>query len=361
MTTADSSSPKVETSLVSRILRRFVAGAWLFVKCLLLLWATLAIFFSNLPWEWLRLAAAIAFAAFSIWALWISKNRKMRWAVAAAFLVVLVWYIAIPPSHDRPWRREVAVMPRATIDGDRVHITGFRNFEYRTVDDFTEHYEERDVDLSHLESVDFYISYWAQGPVGHTLLSFNFDNAPPVCISIETRPEVGEGFSPIRSLFKQFELIYVVGDERDLVRSRTNYRDEDVFLYHINSPPEAAKRLFLVYMERINELADHPEWYHLLKNNCTLNIVRYRNRARGQGGFDYRHLINGWADQYLYQNGFIDNTLPFEELRRRAHINSIALATSNALDANEFSRRIRGVLPGGTASSAPEASGPQEQ
>lgn len=346
MATADSVSTKTEASWFSWFLRRMLAGLWVFIQCLICLWATLAIYFSNLPWDWLRLTAAIAFGVFSIWALWISRNRKMRWALAGAFLVVLIWYIVIPPSHGRPWRREVAVMPRATIDGDRVRFTGFRNFEYRAADDFTEHYEEREVLISHLTSVDFYISYWAQGPVGHTLLSFNFDNAPPVCISIETRPEVGEGFSPIKSLFKQFELIYVVGDERDLVRSRTNYRHEDVFLYHINTSAEAARRLFLVYLERINELADRPEWYHLLKNNCTLNIVRYRNRARGEGGFDFRHLINGWADQYLYETKVIDNSLPFEELRRRSHINEIALATLNTLTAEEFSRRIRESLPG---------------
>ena len=104
-------------------------------------------------------------------------------------------------------------------------------------DDFTVRYEEREVSISHLTSLDFFVSYWKKGPVGHTFLSFNFDNAPPLCISIETRPEVGEGFSPIASLFKQFELIYVVGDERDIVRVRTNYRNEDVYLYRILTSP----------------------------------------------------------------------------------------------------------------------------
>ena len=117
-------------------------------------------------------------------------------------------------------------------------------------------------------------------------MSFDFDNAPPVCISIETRPEVGEGFAPIASLFKQFELIYVVGDERDLVRVRTNYRNEEVYLYRIQTPPEGARSLFLVYLERINELADRPEFYHLLKNSCTINIVRYANAAGRTGRFD---------------------------------------------------------------------------
>src|SRR5262249_57106770 len=99
------------------------------------------------------------------------------------------------------------VMPRAIIDGDRVRFTGFRNFEYRSRDDFTERWEEREVSLSHLTSVDFFISYWIPGPVAHTFVSFNFDNALPVCISIETSPEVGESFAPVASLFRQFELI----------------------------------------------------------------------------------------------------------------------------------------------------------
>ena len=131
------------------------------------------------------------------------------------------------------WQPDVAVMPRAFIDGDRVRITGVRNFEYRSVTDFTPRWEEREVQVSHLTSIDFYVSFWMRGPVAHTFLTFNFDNAPPLCVSIETRPEVGEGFDPIGSMFKKFELIYVVGDERDLVRVRTNYRHEDVYLYHL--------------------------------------------------------------------------------------------------------------------------------
>ena len=141
----------------------------------------------------------------------------MSLAAIVLFLGVVVWWISISPSHDRNWRPEVAVMPRAVIDGDRVHIAGVRNFDYRGRDDFTVRYDEREVQLSHLTALDFYVSYWSEGPVGHTFLSFVFDNVPPLSISIETRPEVGEGFDPIASLYKQFELIYVVGEERDLV------------------------------------------------------------------------------------------------------------------------------------------------
>ena len=269
----------------------------------------------------------------------------MRLVFAGVFLAVLAYFISIPPKMDRKWQREVAVLPRAIIDGDKVRITGFRNFEYRKTDDFTEHYQEREVSLDHLTSLDLYISYWTVGPVGHTFVSFNFDNAPPVCISIETRAEVGQSYAPIASIFKQFELIYVVGDERDLVHVRTNYRNEEVFLYKMKTPPEAVRRLFLIYMDRINELAEKAEWYHLLKQNCTLNIVRYKKAAGRESSFDIRHLLNGWIDRYFYETEMIDTSMPFEEIRERSHINKVAKSVDVSLSAEEYSRLIRNDLP----------------
>lgn len=327
--------------VMSRALGWVVAGVKFLCQALLIAWATLAIYYSNLPGAWLRSALAIAFAAFAIWALWLSRPRRTI-LFAVLFLGVVAWWISISPSHDRNWRPEVAVMPRATIDGDRVRITEVRNFDYRSRDDFTVRHEEREVLLSHLTGIDFYVSYWAEGWVGHTFLSFTFDNAPPLSISIETRPEVGEGFDPIASLFKQFELIYVVADERDLVGVRAKHRQETVYLYRLNASADDARRLLMIYLERINELADRPEFYHLLSNSCTINIIRYANAAGRQGQFDIRHLLNGLIDSYLYHSGRIDTTLPFDELRRRSLINAAAQAADRAPD---FSDRIRASLP----------------
>jgi hypothetical protein len=327
-------------------LRWLVAGLWFLLRFLLVAWASLAIYYSNLSSAELRLALAIGFAAFAIWVLWVSRQRRMLAVVAVLFLAVVTWWIAIPPSHDRPWRPEVAVMPRAIIDGDRVRFTGVRNFDYRSRDDFTVRYEDREVQLSHLSGLDFYVSYWSEGLVGgligHTFVSFIFDNAPPVSISIETRPEMGESFDPIASLFKQFELIYVVGDERDIVGVRTNHRHETVYLYRLNTLAENVRRLLLVYLARINELADHPEFYNLLSNSCTINIIRYANAAGREGPFDIRHFFNGLIDSYLYHSGRIDTTLPFAELRQRSLINEAAQAADSAPD---FSERIRASLP----------------
>jgi Domain of unknown function (DUF4105) len=326
-------------------LRWLIAAAGFLCRVVLLAWAALAINYSNLPWAGARLALVGVFLGFGIWALWLARGKRAFLIFAGVYLALLAWWSTIRPSHDRPWRKEVALMPRAIIDGDRLRITGFRNFKYRSRDDFDVRYEERKFLLSHLTSLDFFVSYWKVGPVGHTFVSFNFDNAPPLAISIETRPEVGEGFDPLASLFKQFELIYVVGDEPDLVGVRTTHRNEEVFLYRIRASPDATRRLLLVYLDRINQLADHPEWYHLLSNSCTINIVRYANAAGRIGRFDLHHLLNGFIDQYLYHSGAVDTTLPFEELRRRSRINDAARAADGAPD---FSQQIRASLPLGS-------------
>jgi hypothetical protein len=145
-------------------------------------------------------------------------------------------------------------------------------------------------------------------------------------------------------MFKQFELIYVVGEERDLVGVRAIHRRETVYLYHLNASLADARRLLLIYLARINELADRPEFYNLLTNSCTINIIRYANAAGRQGRFDIRHLFNGLIDSYLYYSGRVDTTLPFDELRRRSLINEDAEAAGGAPEP-EFSQRTRASLP----------------
>jgi hypothetical protein len=320
-------------------------GVLALVLGLALAWGALALYFSPLPWAPLRIGLALGFAGFGVWALWVTRNPRLRWVLAALYGAVLVGWSFVEPSHDREWRADVAVMPRAVIDGNDVRISGVRDFDYRSRDDFTARYVEREVQLSHLVGLDFYIAYWMPGPVGHTFVSFMFDNAPPLNVSIETRPEVHEGFSPLKSLFKQYELIYVVGEERDIVGVRTNFRDEDVYLFRLRVSAEAARRLFLVYLNRINQLYERPEFYHLLSNSCTVNIVRYANLAGRTGDFDFRHFLNGWVDRYFYDTRLLHTSFSFQELRRRSRVDPTVPAS---LGVEEFSQRIRENMPGMT-------------
>ncbi|GAB3513446.1 DUF4105 domain-containing protein [Pseudoxanthomonas daejeonensis] len=307
-----------------------------------LLWAALAIGYAPVPVPGRWLLAGL-FAVFSLWALWRASRRWPVVVAALLFAALMVGWSFVRPSHDRPWRPEIAVMPRIDVDGDQIRISGYRHFEYRTRDEFTGRWEERQLRLSDLQGLDFFVSYWnPDGAIAHTFVSFDFAGVDPVAISIEIRPEVGESFHPVQGLFRHFELVYVVGDERDIVAVRSNHRDEEVFLYRTRVSAESARRLFLVYAERINALADAPEFYNVVSNNCTVNIVRYANRIGRTGGWDIRHLLNGWSDRYLYDAGLIDTSMPFAELRGRSRINEIAHGAERD---PAFSRRIREGRP----------------
>lgn len=311
-------------------------------KVLVLAWCSLAIYFSNVPWPWLRIVLMITFIGFGAWMLWRRPGNRSLVLFSAACGVVLLWWSTIRPSHDRHWKTEVAVMPRAVIEGDRLRISNFRNFTYRSNDDFDVRYEERVFDLADLKAVDFFVSYWKPGPVGHTFLSFDFGNDDPLCISIEIRPETGEGFAPVGSMFKQFELVYVAGDERDIIGVRTLHRQEDVYLYRTRTSPKNARALLEHYLKRMNRLADEPEFYHLLSNSCTVNTLYHAWASAGlERRYDIRFLLNGLIDQVLYSEGLVDTTLPFAELRQRSLINDEAQSPGDL----DFSTAIRRGLP----------------
>ena len=313
-----------------------------FVLALLGLWAVLAIHWSTIPWGWLRAVLMILWIASAVFCLFFLRGKIGCAAFLILWLAVLLGWKTIEPTHDRNWREEVSVLPKAEIDGDKVKITGVRNFEYRSVTDFTPRFEEREVDLSHLTGVDLFVSYWKLGPVAHTFVSFIFDNAPPLCVSIEARIEKGEVYSPLASCFKQAELIYVVGDERDVVRVRTNFRQEVVYLYHVRTSAGGARTLLLSYLERINHLSKNPEFYHLLSNNCTVNIDRHAHKNGRVRDFDLRLLLNGYVDGLIYSLGLLDRDIPFHELRSRSQISAAAQAIGPDAD---FSQGIRHGLP----------------
>ncbi len=266
----------------------------------------------------------------------------------AAFGAVLFWWLSIEPRNDRDWLPDVARTPRATIDGDHIRISNIRNFSYRSEDDYTERWEERTYDLSKLQGVDLFLIYWGSPMIAHTIVSWRFEDVPPLAISIETRKERGEAYSALLGFFRQFELYYVVADERDVVRLRTNYRDEDVYLYPLRTPREAARAILLDYLRTINQLAERPKWYNALLHNCTTTIRYHIQHVTPGNPWSWKIILNGYIDELAYERGTIDNHQPFETLRARSQINAVAQAANQD---SAFSRRIRQTLPGVEAAS----------
>jgi len=312
-------------------------------------WATLAIYYSNLPGEALRKILAAVFAIFGVamlgWYLFTARPSRPLFAFSALFVLVLGWWLMIPPHQDRDWAPEYAKPTYATINGDLVTVHNIRNFDYRTETDFTPRYYDKTFDLRKLDSVDVIASYWMGDAIAHIFVSFGFADKDFLAISVETRRERTESYSSIAGFLKQYELFYVVADERDLIRVRTNYRKdppEDVYLYRTRAPIANVRRLFLDYIRQINSLAEKPEFYNTLTTNCTTSILTHTRVNPGRHPLSWKILLSGYTPLYLYEHKMVDTSLPFDELKRRSHINAAAQAADQAAD---FSQRIRKDLP----------------
>ena len=222
-------------------------------------WAALAIYYSDcaLSRSGSDLPAAPALGTLGAFLFLPDRRRRTLFGFGAAFAIVLL-VVSIQPSNERDWQPEVAVLLYATQDGDLVTLHNVRDFDYRTQQDFVPRYDDRTFDLRKLDAVDLIAVYWAGDAIAHIMVSFGFAG-DHVAFSIETRKEKGEAYSSIAGFFKRYELIYVVGDERDLIRVRTNYRrpEEQVYLYR-RARPGSARRLFLEYVDKINQLKERP-------------------------------------------------------------------------------------------------------
>lgn len=242
-------------------------------------------------------------------------------AILIPVLGVAMWWMTLRPSNDREWQPDVARTAWAEVNGDEITLHNVRNFIYRTDSDYTPRWETRKVRLSQITGIDLAACYWGSPWMAHPIVSFQFADAPPVCFSIETRKQVGEKYSAIGGLYRQFELIYVVADERDVIRLRVHFRKgEEVYLYRVNLDPDAARRRFLEYVGTLNALHDHPRWYHALSANCT-TMIRAQHDPTRRLPWDWRLLVNGKADELLYERGSIlDGGLYFPELKAKARI-----------------------------------------
>lgn len=315
----------------------FVAG--------LAIWCASALALGPLQARMLALGMAII-GAVAVVSLFLPGLRPIALPAFAVALAGFAWlWAGVKPSNDRDWQPEAAVLPHATFDGDRVTIHNVRNFDYRSNTDYTPRYYDKTYDLRELDSVDLITSYWMGDAVAHVILSFGFNERDFVAFSIETRKQRGERYSALAGFFRRYELIYVVGDERDLLRLRTNYRKsppEDVYLFRSNASAAVVRRIFVDYLHKLNSLAAQPEFYNTLTTNCTTDVLERTRINPGAIGYSWKVLLSGYAPLFAYEQGRLDSRLPFKELKRRAHINAAARAADQAED---FSQRIRIGMP----------------
>ncbi len=315
-----------------------LAGRWAALLALALAagWAAAALYLDLPAGAYARTLASAVCAIAALGSLLAFRGRGKGLVICAAVsALVLGWWLTLKPSNERAWQPDQDRAAWAEIKGDTILIHNVRNCAYRTETDYTPRWETRSYDLSKISGLDISLTYWVSPLIAHPILSFRFGANDYVAISIETRKEAGEAYSTFRGFFRQYEMIYTVGDERDLLRLRTNYRKgEEMYLYRTRATPARAREIFLNYLARLNRLRDQPEWYNELANNCTSNVAALAGEKRR----DWRLLLNGRADRMLYEWGYLAGDLPFARLKAQAHINEAARAAG---DAPDFSRRIR--------------------
>lgn len=306
-------------------------------------WEILALHY-DFPWAWGDAAAAVL----GLFSLSLLVFVRPRWAGIAAqfalFLVVLWWWLAIIPSNERNWAKDVALLPYAETSGDLVTLHNIRNVDYRSETDFDVRYYDRTFDLSRIDSIDLFVSFWGSPLIAHTILSFAFRDGQHIAFSVETRKRQGQDYSPIAGFFRQYELIYIAADEQDIIRLRTNYRGEEVYLYPLGTPTAKVREIFMHYIKKINQLREHPEFYNALADNCTTNIFVSFQIAPPYPPLSRGVILPGYLDRDIYEilkkRQGID--IPFEEFRRQSNI---TLAAQAADDNPRFSELIRAALP----------------
>ena len=310
-------------------------------------WFVLAVLLSGLSPQSERLGryAVALLGVAAVGLAWRLRSRALALGVLAVLCVgAFAWLHSFQPSLTRDWSPDLARLAHADVEGSRVTLHDMRNFHYRNTHDWDEAWYSATYDTRDLVRGWFIIEPFSKlEGLAHTMVSFEFTQDRFVTLSVEIRREKGESYSPLGGLFRQYEIVYVAGDERDLIQLRSNHRRDDVYLYPIRASHERTAAFFMDMVQRLNTLHDHPEYYNALTSNCTTNLVRHLEKVSAMAvPYDYRTLLPGYSDELAYSLGLIDTDVGLAETRERHRINELALA---AQDREDFSLRIRGRAP----------------
>lgn len=317
----------------------FWRGFQLLLAAGLIAWIALAVHFQfSPPFAWVAQALLAAVALCLLWLFWQRRWRGGWIAMALAFAVAALWWGSIAPREERDWRPEVAYNVTATESGGTVTLEHVRNFDWMTETEAVERWETRTVNPDDITSVDVILSVWDSPEIAHTLVSFGFGDGQHIVFSTEIRKEKDEDFTSIGGFFKQFELVVIAADERDIVRLRTDVRGEEVSLYPLDIRPEMRKELFLSFLALGNELSARPAWYNTITANCTTVPYHLVRRLTDRAVPDLRVLLSGRLPSYLHELGVLRPDMKLEDVIARARVGPLG---PGGPDGVAFSRKLR--------------------
>ncbi len=269
------------------------------------------------------------------------RARRLGWmGLVVTAAAVGIWYQGITPSQDRDWAFDVAHGVGADVDGDLVTLSNVRNFTWHDAAQADQSWEARTVDLDQLDSVDMLTSVWDNPDIAHLMVSFGFADGQRVVFSVETRKESHESFNVKGGFFRQFELVLVAATEEDIIKLRTNHRQEDVRLYPVKLNAQQRRDLFMSYVDLAQDLQAKPAFYNTLTANCTTTVYGLAQVIKPDMSPDWRLVLSGHLPGYVDALGGFDGDIPIEKRIKLAGITQKSLALNNVA----FSTAIRSNL-----------------
>lgn len=321
--------------LIKELIKYVVLG-------LLYIWSIGAVYYLSFIPEHLRTSITWLFVLIIPLSLVVFRRKKLvYWIVLLICFSIATYYKFEQASNQGDWNINWAVRPSVTFKGDEVNIRNIRDFQYRSETDFTPHYYDKTFHLNDLDSLYYVLSYWdGNKAVAHSILSFGFKGGNYLCVSVETRLKNGQPQTAIGGLYNQYGLLYILADERDVLRLRTNFRKEEVYMYQVNADKKMIRDIFMAIMHRVDKLNTQPQFYNTVKHNCLTSLLTDLRNARGEEiEFDYRHIFNGYSDELFYEKGaFVNENMPFAKFKEIHHINQYI---KNDSDINDYSKEIR--------------------
>jgi len=267
------------------------------------------------------------------------RKLLLIFIIIPLFCFLLLWLFK-KPTNQRNWSLDQTVLSQSFIKDDLINIKNIRNASYVSASNYDLKYYDKSFNLSKLKRVWYMVELFSdwRGPA-HTLLSFEFENDQFLSISVEVRREKGEEFSILKALVREYELMYVIADEQDVIKLRTNHRKNPVYLFPIKADKATMRSLLKDMLARAEKLRSTPEFYNVLINTCTTNILRHLNRAWGKSiPIDVRVLLPGYFDSLAYKLGIIDTELSLVEAREKFRID---IKAQNLKLDEDFSLGIR--------------------
>ena len=221
------------------------------------------------------------------------------------------WYMLVgtkSPHSDLVWDDAASRTVYTVNEENMLTLYDVRDWTYASGTILSKEWvEETRVNIDELVGVWFLLEPFSEWQaVGHTYLTFEFSDGNNISFSVEARREADEGYSAIKGAFRNYELSYTWGTERDLLTRRLLYLQHPLRMYPLNLEPEVQKQILISLAQQTNLLKENPRFYNTLTANCTSILAKEVNVAYPNSiPYHISWNLPGYSDTFLMNEGHI--------------------------------------------------------